>query len=48
MDQVYPGDVHQIQEINFWLSLERALEGIEALLRSDEVNIVMDYLRNAK
>ncbi|KAE9394324.1 dynein heavy chain protein 2 [Gymnopus androsaceus JB14] len=36
------------QEINFWLSLERALEGIEAQLRSDEVLLVMDCLRNAK
>lgn len=36
------------QEINFWLSLERALEGIEAQLRSEEVTIVMDCLRNAK
>ncbi|KAL5495533.1 DYN1_2 [Sanghuangporus weigelae] len=36
------------QEINFWLSMERALEGIEAQLRSDEVNMVMDCLRNAK
>ncbi|KIP08567.1 hypothetical protein PHLGIDRAFT_34940 [Phlebiopsis gigantea 11061_1 CR5-6] len=36
------------QEINFWLSLERALEGIENQLRSDEVNMVMDCLRNAK
>ena len=36
------------QEINFWLSLERALEGIEAQLRGDEVNMVMDCLRNAK
>ncbi|KAJ3727228.1 dynein heavy chain, N-terminal region 1-domain-containing protein [Lentinula guzmanii] len=36
------------QEINFWLSLERALEGIEAQLRSDEVTMVMDCLRNAK
>ena len=36
------------QEINFWLSLERALEGIEAQLRSDEVNMVMDCLRNAR
>jgi dynein heavy chain 1 len=36
------------QEINFWLSLERELEGIEAQLRSDEVNMVMDCLRNAK
>ncbi|KAG0695757.1 dynein heavy chain, N-terminal region 1-domain-containing protein [Suillus ampliporus] len=36
------------QEINFWLSLERALGGIETQLRSDEVNMVMEYLRNAK
>jgi len=36
------------QEINFWLSLERALEGIETQLRSEEVNVVMDCLRNAK
>ena len=36
------------QEINFWLSLERALENIETQLRSDEVNMVMDCLRNAK
>jgi hypothetical protein len=36
------------QEINFWLSLERALENIETQLRSDEVTIVMDCLRNAK
>ena len=36
------------QEINFWLSLERALEGIEAQLRSEEVTMVMDCLRNAK
>lgn len=36
------------QEINFWLSLERALEMIEAQLRSEEVNMVMDCLRNAK
>jgi hypothetical protein len=36
------------QEINFWLSLERALEGIEAQLRSEEVGMIMDCLRNAK
>ena len=36
------------QEINFWLSLERALEAIENQLRSEEVNMVMDCLRNAK
>ena len=36
------------QEINFWLCLERALEGIEAQLRSEEVGMVMGALRNAK
>ncbi|KAJ8475485.1 hypothetical protein ONZ51_g6524 [Trametes cubensis] len=36
------------QEINFWLSMERALEGIDAQLRSDEVTMVMECLRNAK
>ncbi|KAJ8515286.1 hypothetical protein ONZ45_g7260 [Pleurotus djamor] len=36
------------QEINFWLSLERALEGIENQLRSDEIQLVMDCLRNAR
>ncbi|KZS90334.1 cytoplasmic dynein heavy chain 1 [Sistotremastrum niveocremeum HHB9708] len=36
------------QEINFWLSMERALEGIENQLRSEEVNLVMECLRNAK
>jgi pilus assembly protein TadC len=57
VDQIDPGhqEGHQdvsssttSQEINFWLSLERALEGIEAQLRSDEVNMVMDCLRNAR
>lgn len=36
------------QEINFWLSLERALEGIEAQLRSEEVNTVVNCLRDAR
>lgn len=36
------------QEINFWLSLERALEGIESQLRSEDVLMIMDCLRNAK
>ncbi len=36
------------QEINFWQSLERALEGIENQLRSDEVNMVMDCLRECE
>jgi dynein heavy chain 1 len=36
------------QEINGWVSMEQALEGIEMQLRSKEVNIVMGCLRNAK
>ena len=36
------------QEINFWFSLERALEGIEAQLRTKEVRVVLHALRNAK
>lgn len=36
------------QEINFWLSMETALEGIEKQLRSDGVQLTMDILRNAK
>lgn len=36
------------QEINFWLSLERALDAIDAQLHSDEVSLVLDCLRNAK
>lgn len=35
------------QDVNFWLSVERALEGIETQLRSEEVNMQMDCLRNA-
>ena len=36
------------QEINFWLSMESALEGIEGQLRSDGVQLTMDILKNAK
>ncbi|ODH44999.1 dynein heavy chain, cytoplasmic [Paracoccidioides brasiliensis] len=37
-----------IQEINFWLSMETALEAIENQLRSDGVQLTMDILRHAK
>ena len=37
-----------LQEINFWLNLETALEGIVAQLRSEELEMAMDALRNAK
>ena len=36
------------QEINFWLSMESALESIEQELRSDGVTLTMDILRYAK
>ncbi|KAH6676840.1 cytoplasmic dynein-like protein 1 heavy chain 1 [Halenospora varia] len=36
------------QEINFWLSMENALEGIENQLRSDGVMLTMEILRTAK
>ncbi|KAI4214893.1 MAG: hypothetical protein LQ351_002606 [Letrouitia transgressa] len=36
------------QEINFWLSLESALEDVEAQLRSDGVQITMEILQRAK
>ena len=36
------------QEINFWLSMESALESIEAQLRSTGVQLTMDILKQAK
>jgi dynein heavy chain 1 len=36
------------QEINFWLSMESALEGIEAQLRGEGVALTMEILRTAK
>lgn len=36
------------QEINFWLSMESALEGIEVQLRSDGVLLTVEILRQAK
>ncbi|PLN79159.1 dynein heavy chain [Aspergillus taichungensis] len=36
------------QEINFWLSMETALEGIENQLRGDGVQLTMDILKHAK
>ncbi|KAH6672719.1 dynein heavy chain [Plectosphaerella plurivora] len=36
------------QEVNFWLSMESALEGIDAQLRSDGVMLTLDILKNAK
>ncbi|KAJ3048105.1 hypothetical protein HK097_010869, partial [Rhizophlyctis rosea] len=36
------------QEINFWLSMERALAGIEEQLKGEEIVFTMDVLRHAK
>lgn len=36
------------QEINFWLSMERALEGIEEQLRSEPIVLTLDILKHAK
>ncbi|KAF8477357.1 dynein heavy chain, N-terminal region 1-domain-containing protein [Kalaharituber pfeilii] len=36
------------QEINFWLSMETALRGIEDQLRSDGVILTLDILKHAK
>ncbi|OZJ04271.1 hypothetical protein BZG36_02479 [Bifiguratus adelaidae] len=36
------------QEINFWLSMEKALEQIDEQLRSDSIVLTMDILRHAK
>ncbi|CAI7583026.1 unnamed protein product [Penicillium bialowiezense] len=35
-------------EVNFWLSMESALEGIDAQLQSEGVKLTMDILRHAK
>ncbi|KAJ6043663.1 uncharacterized protein N7446_001860 [Penicillium canescens] len=35
-------------EVNFWLSMETALEGIDTQLQSDGVRLTMDILRHAK
>lgn len=36
------------QEINFWLSMEKALEGIEEQLRSEPITLTLDILKYAK
>ena len=43
-----PSNSTATQEINFWLSMETALEGIELQLRSTGVNFTLDVLRHAK
>ena len=36
------------QEINFWISMESALRGIEDQLKSDGVQLTLEVLKNAK
>ncbi|GAA5873340.1 hypothetical protein JCM3774_005947 [Rhodotorula dairenensis] len=36
------------QEVNFWLGMEKALEGIEQQLKSDPVQLSLDILKHAK
>ena len=36
------------QEISFWLSMEKALEGIEEQLRSEPIMLTLDILKHAK
>lgn len=43
-----PANGTATQEINFWLSMESALEGIEGQLRSDGVQLTLEILRHAK
>lgn len=35
-------------EVNFWLSMESALEGVQAQLETDGIKLTMDILRHAK
>lgn len=37
-----PSSGQAIQEINFWLSMERALEAIDEQLKTDEINLTLD------
>ncbi|KAF9922924.1 hypothetical protein FBU30_006961 [Linnemannia zychae] len=43
-----PASGTAIQEINFWLSMERALEKIEEQLKSDQIVLTLDILKHAK
>ncbi|GAA5850789.1 hypothetical protein JCM8547_009091 [Rhodosporidiobolus lusitaniae] len=36
------------QEVNFWLSMEKALEGIQKQLNSEPVTLTLDILKHAK
>ncbi|KAI8967648.1 dynein heavy chain [Mycotypha africana] len=43
-----PASGTAIQEINFWLSMERALEKIDEQLKSDHITLTLDILKHAK
>ena len=43
-----PSSGSATQEINFWISMESALEGIEAQLRTDGIQLTMEILKHAK
>ncbi|KAI7869607.1 dynein heavy chain [Mucor mucedo] len=43
-----PASGTAIQEINFWLSMERALEKIDEQLKSDQITLTLDILKHAK
>ncbi|KAG0004346.1 hypothetical protein BGZ79_009578 [Entomortierella chlamydospora] len=43
-----PASGTAIQEINFWLSMERALEKIDEQLKSDQIVLTLDILKHAK
>ncbi|MBW0465869.1 hypothetical protein O181_005584 [Austropuccinia psidii MF-1] len=36
------------QEINFWLSMEKALQGVEEQLKSEPITLTLDILKTAK
>ncbi|KAI8974487.1 dynein heavy chain [Pilobolus umbonatus] len=43
-----PASGTAIQEINFWLSMERALEKIDEQLKSDQITLTLEILKHAK
>ncbi|CAB4481707.1 unnamed protein product [Rhizophagus irregularis] len=43
-----PASGTAIQEINFWLSMEKALEGIDEQLKGDHIELTLSILRHAK
>ncbi|KAK3828336.1 MAG: dynein heavy chain [Benniella sp.] len=43
-----PASGTAIQEINFWISMERALEKIDEQLKSDEIVLTLEILKHAK